>query len=403
MRVLFTTPILEHPAAGGPQLRIENSIKALGRVCELHVASRASRANIGGPRAEAFYKGLCESFTYTPSGRWRSANRYVRKAQTILGGITGADVRRDTRFLLRLIDASGIDALWFGYGNISYPLIRAIRAARPRLKMVCDTDSVWSRFVLRQLPYAQSRRHRAAIERSGRRKEAEERSWVELCDVTTAVSDVDAEYYRSIASVPGRIHRFSNVIDLATYEDVPPPPAGFKRPSMFLAGTFGRSTSAMNTATQWVLDEILPRVRERIPGVHFYVVGRDSDRALTHAAGPSVTVTGKLPSVLPYLCHADVSLVPLKFESGTRFKILEAAACGVPIVSTVLGAEGLPVVHGTHVMLGDEPDAFASAILEIISDRSLAATLSRNCRALVQERFSVEHLCREGSEILGLL
>lgn len=403
MKILFTTPILEHPPAGGPQLRIENSIKALGRVSELHVVSRVGRKNLGGEEAEAYYNRLCRSFSYSPSCRRHSTNRYLRKAQTLLGNLTGIDVQRDTRFLLDMVDRLGIDVLWFGYGNISFPLIKAIRAARPLLKLVCDTDSVWSRFVLRELPYAGSARRRAVIERSGLQKEAEERAWARLCDVTTAVSEVDAEYYRSISSEPERIRLFSNVIDLASYKDIPPPPPELKFPCIFLAGTFGHHNSPMDTAARWVLKEVLPRVQAQVPNVHFYIVGSGSDRTLGHASSPSVTVTGKLPSVLPYLCHADVSLVPLKFESGTRFKILEAAACGVPLVSTVLGAEGIPVVHGEHVLLADEPETFAAAVIEMIRNKPMARRLAQNCRELVQRSFSVEHLEGEAREILRVL
>ncbi len=403
MKVLFTTPVLEYPPAGGPQLRIENSIKALGRICELHVVSRVSRGNLGGIDAERYIAMLCRSFSYSPSCKWRSKNRYLRKLQNLFGEITGLDVSRDARYLLAEIDRLGIDVLWLGYGNISFPLIQAIRLARPKLKIVCDTDSVWSRFVLRELPYAGNARRRAAIKRKGRQKEAEERSWVALCDVTTAVSEVDAEYYRSISPEPQRVHIFSNVIDLASYREVPPAPSGLKKPCIFLAGTFGHYNSPMDTAARWVLEEILPRVQAEIPDVHFYIVGKGSDRTLGHASGSSVTVTGKLASVLPYLCHADVSLVPLKFESGTRFKILEAAACNVPIVSTVLGAEGLPVKDGEHVLLADEEEKFAAAVVEMIHNKSVAQQLARNCHLLVAQGFSVEHLENEAKAILGAL
>jgi glycosyltransferase involved in cell wall biosynthesis len=403
MKVLFTTPVLEHPPAGGPQLRIENSIKALGRACELHVVSRVSHGNLGGADAERHLAGLCRSFSYAPSCRWHSTNRYLRKLQSLFNEKTGINVRLDAHYLLDRVDSLGIDVLWFGFGNISFPLMQAIRKARPKLKLVCDTDSVWSRFVLRELPYVGSARRRAAIERKGLQKEAEERAWVMLCDVTTAVSEVDAEYYRSIGPEPQRVRIFSNVIDIASYREVPPAPSGLKRPCIFLAGTFGHYNSPMDTAARWVLEEILPRVQAKIPDVHLYVVGKGSDRTLGHVSGPSVTVTGKLPSVLPYLCHADVSLVPLKFESGTRFKILEAAACNVPIVSTVLGAEGLPVVHGEHVLIADEAEQFASAVVEMTRNKGMAQQLAKNCHKLVRQCFSVGHLEEEAREILRVL
>jgi glycosyltransferase involved in cell wall biosynthesis len=401
--VLFTSPVLEHPPAGGPQLRIENSIKALGQVCELHVASRVSRQNVGGPVAEGYYKGLCRSFTFAPSGRWRSANRYVRKAQSVFGTVTGIDIRRDAAFLLDLIERRHIDVAWFGYGNISYPLIKKIRMAAPQLKMVCDTDSVWSRFIRRELPYASRARRRSEIDRRGREKEAEERAWVGLCDVTTAVSEVDAEYYRSLTSTPERIHLFPNVIDLASYDVIPPAPAGFKRPCVFLGGTFGHQNSPMDMAARWVLNDVFPRILAKVPDAHLYIVGTGSERTLADARGPSVTVTGKVPSVLPYLCHADASLVPLKYESGTRFKILEAAACRIPIVSTTLGAEGLPVVDGRDLMLADDAAPFAAAVVEILADRPRAHRVASSCRSLVQHHFSVEHLRDSSLNILNFL
>lgn len=402
MRILFTSPVLEHPAAGGPQLRIENSIKALSRLCEMSIISRSPMALTGGDDALVFYRGYCRSIEVTPATRRMSANRYVRKLQRIADSITGSAVHADARFILDHVRQHDIRCIWFGYGNISFPLIKQIQSMRPRLKMVCDTDSVWSRFILRELPYATGLR-RKQIEWAGRKKQAEERDWVRSCDVTTAVSEVDAQYYRAIALDPSRVRVFSNVIDVATYEVPPSPPPNFRKPCMYLAGTFGHYHSPMDTAARWVLDEVLPRVRRRIPDVHFYIVGTGSDRMLGHRRGSHVTVTGKLPSVLPHLCSADVALVPLKFESGTRFKILEAGVCGVPVVSTTLGAEGIPVTSGKDILLADEPDNFAAAIVKLIEDRTFAAMIAENCRTLVRERYSIEALMSEARGILESL
>jgi glycosyltransferase involved in cell wall biosynthesis len=119
--------------------------------------------------------------------------------------------------------------------------------------------------------------------------------------------------------------------------------------------------------------------------------------------GPNVTVTGRLDSVLPYLCNTSVALVPLKFESGTRFKILEAGVCNVPIVSTTLGAEGIPVVDEEHILIADEPKSFADAIVRLLEDKSLANKLAKNCQDLVKEKYSVETLVHEAKSILEYL
>jgi glycosyltransferase involved in cell wall biosynthesis len=403
MRILFTTPILEHPPAGGPQLRIENSIKALSRECDLYIVSRATRDSVG-ESGEALYRSLSKQFHYAPAA---TRNRYVRKLRRLQSILLRRpdlyETESSARFILDLVDRLRIEVVWFGYGNISFPLIKRIKETMPALKVVCDTDSVWSRFVLRELPYQADPAKRVAIEREGRAKEAEERAWVDLCDITTAVSRVDAEYYRSVARDPGRIQIFSNAIDVHQYETTPPTPADLFHPCMYLAGTFGRYDSPMDVACRWVLEDVLPKVKEQVPDIHFYIVGRNSEVGFANVEDRAVIVKGKLPSVLPYLCHADVALVPLKFESGTRFKILEAGACGIPLVSTVLGAEGIPVVDNKHILLADDPEHFAQAIVRIINDRRFAEQLAHNCRELVREGYSIESLSCEAAHILGML
>lgn len=403
MRILFTSPILEHPPAGGSQLRIENSIKALARVCDLRIVARTSRGLIGDAGAEDYFRRLGNEFGYSPCGARQSANRYLRKAQQFWRLTGGCGPEAEAEFLLDYAQKRDIDCIWFGYGNISFPLIKAVKMRQPNIRVVCDTDSVWSRFVLRELPFAKNPIRKWLIQRRGRQKEAEEKRWVNLCDVTTAVSDVDAGYYKMIALDPSRIHAFSNVIDLETYAVPPPAPVELRSPCIYLAGTFGHYHSPMDVAARWVLTDILPKVRKAVPNVHFYIVGRGSDRSLAHVRGPGVSVLGKVPSVLPYLCHADVSLVPLKFESGTRFKILEAAACRVPIVSTTLGAEGLEVQNRKHLLVADDADGFADAIIELIRDRSLANRLSVNCRDLIQKFYSVDRLEQQARGILEYL
>ncbi|MBU4502100.1 MAG: glycosyltransferase family 4 protein [Nanoarchaeota archaeon] len=388
IKILFTTPQLEHPPASGPTLRIENSIKALSRISKLHLFSRVNKHYMGSEEAEVFYRNLCISFLYAPS---------VSNLPPEFGN------QQDAEAIIDYADTNGIDIIWFGFGNISYPLIKVIKSLRPQLKVVCDTDSVWSRFVLRELPYEISSERRRQIEAEGRQKEQEEADWVNFCDVTTAVSQVDADYYRSLADDPERIHIFSNVIDLSTYDSPPPPPADFKKPCIYLAGTFYASTSPMVRGTRWAIKEVLPLVQKAIPEIHFYIVGDRSDVMLTDIQNPHITITGKVKSVLPYLCHADVALVPLMFESGTRFKILEAGACGVPIVSTTLGAEGLPTKNDKEILIADKATAFAGAAIRLINNKSFAKELAMNCKRMVEKGFSVESLTQEAMAILKYL
>lgn len=403
MKVLFTTPILEHPAAGGPQLRIENSIKALSTICELDIIHRAIGPNeIIEKTSKYFQKYASEYHVLTRTISEGIFLRSLSLAEKILNRFFDTRTAKQAKYILKHIDRRKIDVLWFGYGNISYPLIKYIKLQRPSLKVVCDTDSVWSRFVLRELPYVSGLR-KLRVWRAGRNKEAEERAWVRLCEVTTGVSEVDTEYYRSIADNPECVYLFSNVIDVESYKEPPLPPSGFNNPSIYLAGSFGSDNSSMNTATRWVLEEIFPLVLKRFPNAHFYIVGNNSEIGFGHLSDPNITVTGRLETVLPYLCNTDVALVPLKFESGTRFKILEAGACQIPLVSTTLGAEGIPVIDGEHILIADESDEFAKAIIKLIDDKGFAKKLATNCHKLVNDNFSIETLVVEAKQILEYL
>jgi glycosyltransferase involved in cell wall biosynthesis len=403
MRVLFTSPIMEHPAVGGPQLRIENSIKALSRICELDVFSRSTMPLSNRLKTGVYLKDYCVEYHDLDSAfGLNQQNKYFTLFEKAFNRLFNSRLAKEASFILDHVHRREIDVLWFGYGNISYQLIRLIKQQRPNLKVVCDTDSVWSRFVLREAPYASGARKQKIL-KEGSKKEVEEKAWANLCDVTTAVSEVDAEYYRGLTSKTDSVHIFSNVIDVESYKECHSAPQGFSNPSIYLAGSFGHYNSAMDTAARWMLDEVLPLILKINPNVHFYIVGNNSDISFGHINNENITVTGRLETVLPYLCNANVSLVPLKFESGTRFKILEAGACHVPLVSTTLGAEGIDVLDGKHILIADEAEDFANAIVRILDDKGLSETLAKNCHKLVTEFNSVEALKLEAKHILEYL
>ena len=131
---------------------------------------------------------------------------------------------------------------------------------------------------------------------------------------------------------------------------------------------------------------ILPRVRAERPDASAVLVGRDG-AVVRVLASPSVEVHEDVPDVLPYLRAARALVVPLRSGSGTRLKVLEAMAAGVPVVSTRVGVAGLYVEHGRHVLVADDDEGLAAAALRVIEDDALARALSDAARSLVEERY----------------
>ncbi|MGH9198549.1 MAG: glycosyltransferase family 4 protein, partial [Acidimicrobiia bacterium] len=123
-------------------------------------------------------------------------------------------------------------------------------------------------------------------------------------------------------------------------------------------------------AVEYFVAAVLPKLRRQIPQVVFRVAGRTAPTGFLQqiAAISGVEFTGTVPDMRAEIARAAVCVVPLRIGSGTRLKILEAAAMGKPIVSTSLGAEGLDFASGREIVVADEPHAIATSIATLIND-----------------------------------
>lgn len=140
---------------------------------------------------------------------------------------------------------------------------------------------------------------------------------------------------------------------------------------------------------RWFVDEIYPLLKKRVPDISLTVVGRNPFPSLHQLAArdPSVEVTGRVPDVRPYMEAAEVYVIPLRIGGGTRLKVFEAMAMERPIVSTTVGAEGLPVRDGENLLLADTPVEFSEAVARLLANRELATKLAANAAEMVRRNF----------------
>jgi len=143
-------------------------------------------------------------------------------------------------------------------------------------------------------------------------------------------------------------------------------------------------------AVSFFVNQVMPVLRRRIPGVRFVVAGRNPSKSfLQEFAGQSdVAFTGTVADMREVVAKASVCVVPLRIGSGTRLKILEAAAMGKPIVSTRLGAEGLEFRHGYEILLADKPEEFAAQVAELLQAPETRERLGLAARSLVERQYS---------------
>jgi len=147
-----------------------------------------------------------------------------------------------------------------------------------------------------------------------------------------------------------------------------------------------------------------PLVKSRFPGVKLTIIGRNPAPAVVslQSQDNSIHVTGTVDDVRPFMGRAAVSVVPLRVGGGTRIKIFEAMAMGIPVVSTTIGAEGLPVVDEENIFIADDPELFARRIVGVLTDKALAATVGDAGRSMVTEKFSWRTAVNQFDEMCSL-
>ncbi len=159
-----------------------------------------------------------------------------------------------------------------------------------------------------------------------------------------------------------------------------------RRAGLMLLGNFQHEPNV--DAARWLIDEILPRLRDRLPGVTLHIVGHAADEALPDCACAGVKVHGFVADLEPILREVRLALAPLRYGAGVKGKISMAMSYGVPIVTTSIGAEGMGLINRCDAMIADTAAAFADAIAELYGDEALWLGLSEQGMENVRRHFS---------------
>ena len=256
-----------------------------------------------------------------------------------------------------------------------------IRAARSRPIVVCDWHNIESDLMRQYAEREQSLARKTYARRTARLMNEFEIKALNEFDGHIVVSEQDAERLRRM-NPQARILVIENGVDVSYYAGEQS--AGKKR--IVFVGSMDYHANidgAVNFARN-----VWPVVRKQKPELLFTIVGRDPSpevRALSSKDG--VEVTGSVDDVRPYYAEAIAAVVPLNVGGGSRLKILEAMAAGVPVVSTKLGAEGLDSSDGENILLTHGPGQIAEAVIRIVDNRELAKRLIAGGSALVRERY----------------
>lgn len=200
-------------------------------------------------------------------------------------------------------------------------------------------------------------------------------------------SDIDKATLLRLAAT-ARVITIPNGVDLDYFGALPDSqPRADKEDSIIFVGMLDYRPGTV--AVHYFCERILPLLRVKFPRIRFYIVGNNPPKSLYKLARDNLNIvlTGWVPDVRPHVHRCKVFVVPLKSGSGTRLKILEAMAMGIPVVSTSLGAEGLRVTSWENIIIADTPEDFSAAVEMLLTNASLALRIRDNAARLVRDYY----------------
>jgi GT2 family glycosyltransferase/glycosyltransferase involved in cell wall biosynthesis/Flp pilus assembly protein TadD len=289
-----------------------------------------------------------------------------------------------------LLKSNDFKAVIVGFYHVAHQYWRDIRRYSPESVFIIDSFD---------LCYVRQRRKALLSGDPADFWKAEETRRMELAmyrraDMVLTVTEKDRSTL--LEAAPDLNVGISTDIHPVTGED-----ADAGRSDLVFVGNFNHDPN--EDAVVFFMEEIWPEVKRRLPGVKFYIVGNAPTEKVQAYASEDILVTGFVPDVLPYLLKAMAFVVPLRYGAGLKGKIGEALSCGVPIVTTTVGAEGMDLVHRRSALIADDPAEFAGLVAEVCSDAGLRETLSREGRVLAERNYSYSAVEKYWKEVFEFI
>ncbi|MBF0604429.1 MAG: glycosyltransferase [Nitrospirae bacterium] len=377
-KILFATPRFLFPLDTGGQIRSAKILRAAhGTLLDVTLISPATPQELHTYGQEL--KGVCDRFIpYAP--RWKNPlSRWLGRVFSLMGPwpvSVATDFSPSFQQLLLQQRALGnhcAEVCDFLHLAVNYDTMP------PNIPVILFTHNVEQEIFHRRRDVATHWWHRWLWHNQYRKMRHLEESVIPRFPRILTVSDRDSHFFRS-TSQHSDIRTIPTGVD---FEHLPWHP-----PADTLEVVFMGSMDAHQNVDgiQWFLKEVWPLLKRRVPLARVRIIGRYPPRSLTSAyeSDQQVTFTGWVDDVAGASRTGQVFAVPLRVGSGTRIKIYEAMALGLPVISTSIGAEGLELEPNIHYLKADSPEAFSDALAMMLLDWEKCLEFSKRARAQVE-------------------
>jgi polysaccharide biosynthesis protein PslH len=386
MRIAFVSARVPYPLNTGGRIRTFHLLRAAAAVHDVTLVTAVESVS-----EAANLRALRDALPALHVEAVRVLPRHARGALVSRAAMAPFDPLpfawagfRDPRFVRnvwRVLARTPVDLVHCDHVQVAHALPSA---GAPRIVNAHNVENV----AVRRLADNERRPwRRALLGWEARKTEGSERATYATVDHCLAVSATDAAKIEAL--VPGlRVTVVPNGVDVKAFAV---PDTAPDRNLVVFVGSMDWSPNV--EGVMWFARQVVPAIRRMRPTTSFLVVGRRPARRLIRALRQAdVRCTGTVDDVRPFIERAAVVVVPLLSGSGTRLKILEAWAMGKAVVSTRVGAEGLPAEHAVNALVIDGAFAFAHAVTQLLDDEQTAVRLGANGRKTVEESFSWERV-----------
>lgn len=388
MRILYVTQIVPYPPHGGVLQRGFNLLRELGSRHEVHLLAFHHRDELPpGDAVEQSRRELgkfCRSVEYFDLWPKRSAiHRVAGLAAAAFHPAPFSVLAHRSRQLSKRLVEICRDAPAPDIVHLDTIALAPYAGDCGKLPVVLAHHNIESQLMQRRAEFERGWLQRRYVSREAAKLRQLEARVAGSFRSNITVSDADAAELRSIC--PGAVTEvIPNGVDTRYFT----PRRGEETQTLVFTG--GMNMFANRDGVDWFLESVWPAIKSRVPGVRFVAIGQRPSERLQEAAArdSAVEAPGFVQDVRPAVARAAVYIVPLRVGGGTRLKVLDAMAQGKAIVSTTLGAEGIDVRPGEHLVLADDAHAFADRVVELMQRPDERLRLGDAARAQAEAKYS---------------
>jgi len=391
MRILWLSHFVPYPPKGGCFQRSYNLITRVGAAHELHLVAmlpkRGTHPASETAEASEVLSRSCASVRIVDLSAATSASGLAKRAASGLLTLSPLTVTIFQSDEVRRIVREALAGQRFDVVHLDTISLAQYLPEIGATPTVMTHHGAESFMIRRRIGHERNPLRRAVFFAEWAALERYERRMLPRVGSNVTMSALDRDLLAKVA--PGAAFSVvPNGVDIAYFTPAPRPPGR----RVIFAGRLDQYSN--RDAILHFMEAAWPRLRATHPDAHIDIIGSNPPASLVELAGRDdhVAVHGFVPDVRPYFRDAAVAICPIRDGGGTRIKVLDALAQGMPLVTTSIGAEGIDVVADRDVLMADTPEQFAAAIGRVFDDPVLAARLGANGRALVERLYSWDAL-----------